>query len=72
MELNKAAEILDVSHPTVYALVRTGQLPAIKVGGRGQWRVEHDKLEEFIQASYQTTRAQIGPGQARRASSSGP
>ena len=49
LQLGEVAEVLDVSLSQVYALVRGGQLRAIKIGGRGQWRVERDALEEFIQ-----------------------
>jgi hypothetical protein len=37
--------------------VRSGDLPAIKIGGRGQWRVERSALEEYIQHCYDQTRA---------------
>ncbi len=36
--------------------MRSGDLPAIKVGGRGQWRVEAQVLEEYIQRMYAETR----------------
>ena len=39
-----------------YALVRSGELPAIKVGGRGQWRVEVAELESYIQRMYTETK----------------
>jgi Helix-turn-helix domain len=32
----------------VYALVRSGELPAIKIGGRGVWRVDRQRLEAYI------------------------
>jgi hypothetical protein len=35
--------------------VRSGELPAIKIGGRGQWRIERSKLEEYIQRKYAET-----------------
>ena len=46
----------DPRHPSdqAYALVRSGDLPAIKVGGRGQWRVETVELEAYIQRMYRT------------------
>ena len=40
LPLQDVSEVLNVSKPQAYALVRSGDLPAIKVGGRGQWRVE--------------------------------
>ncbi|KAA1425695.1 helix-turn-helix domain-containing protein [Nocardioides antri] len=50
--LADVAEVLNTSSAQVYALVRRGELPAIKIGGRGQWRVEATKLEEYIQEQY--------------------
>jgi excisionase family DNA binding protein len=55
--LSDVAEILNISSAQAYALVRNKELPAIKVGGRGQWRVERDKLEEFIRRAYDDTEA---------------
>ncbi len=55
LTLTDVAEVLNTSSAQVYALVRRGELPAIKIGGRGQWRVESTKLEEYIQALYRQT-----------------
>jgi len=57
LTLADVAEILNTSSAQVYALVRRGDLPAIKIGGRGQWRVETTELEAFIQRSYDQTRS---------------
>ena len=54
--LTEVSEILDISSAQAYALVRSGELPAIKVGGRGQWRVETTVLEYYIQRRYTQTR----------------
>lgn len=54
--LTEVSEILDISSAQAYALVRSGELPAIKVGGRGQWRVETTVLEDYIQRMYSQTR----------------
>src|SRR5437764_15100442 len=54
--LSDVAEVLNISAAQAYALVRSGELPAIKVGGRGQWRVERDQLESYIQRAYTQTR----------------
>jgi excisionase family DNA binding protein len=56
LQLSDVAEILNISSAQTYALVRSGELPAIKVGGRGQWRVERDQLEAYIQRAYAQTR----------------
>lgn len=52
LTLEQVAEELNTSVAQIYALVRRGELPAIRLGGRGQWRVERAKLEEFIAALY--------------------
>ena len=57
LQLADVAEILNISSSQTYALVRSGELPAIKIGGRGQWRVERSALEEYIQRCYAETRA---------------
>ena len=56
LTLTDVAEVLNTSSAQVYALVRRGDLPAIKIGGRGQWRVESSQLEEFIAQMYAQTR----------------
>ena len=56
LTLADVAEVLNTSSAQVYALVRRGELRAIKIGGRGQWRVEASELEEFIQRMYAQTR----------------
>jgi excisionase family DNA binding protein len=55
LQLSDVAEILNCSASQVYALVRNEELPAVKIGGRGQWRVEASKLEEYIERMYQQT-----------------
>jgi len=57
LTLADVAEVLNTSSAQVYALVRRGDLPAIKIGGRGQWRVESSVLEDYIQRMYADTRA---------------
>ena len=57
LTLADVADELNVSGAQVYALVRSGELPAIKVGGRGQWRVEATVLEDYIQRMYAQTKA---------------
>ena len=58
-------EMLAISSAAGYALVRSGELPAIQIGGRGQWRVEASVLEEFIAAKYAEQRATIDHQQDR-------
>jgi excisionase family DNA binding protein len=55
MSLADVSEVLNISSAQAYALVRSGELPAIQVGGRGQWRVESRLLEEYISRGYEKT-----------------
>lgn len=48
LKLEDVATYLSVSVPQVYALVRSGDLPAVKIGGRGVWRVDRRKLDAFL------------------------
>ena len=52
LTLPDVAEVLNTSVAQVYAMVRRGDLPAIKIGGRGQWRVESSMLEDYIARMY--------------------
>ncbi len=60
LRLTEVQEILDVTSAQAYALVRSGELPAIQVGGRGQWRIEASVLEEYIAQQYSATREKFG------------
>ncbi len=59
MPLADVAETLSISANQAYALVHSGELPAIQVGGRGQWRVEISELESYIERKYAETRRLI-------------
>jgi len=59
LTLADVAEELAVSVTQVRSLVRSGELPAIQVGGRGVWRVEAVELESYIQRQYERTRAAV-------------
>ena len=59
LTLPDVAEILNTSLAQVTALVRRGDLRALKLGGRGQWRVETTELEAFIERMYADTQQQL-------------
>ncbi|MFN8077224.1 MAG: helix-turn-helix domain-containing protein [Kineosporiaceae bacterium] len=59
LQLADVAETLNISARQAYALVNSGELPAIRVGGRGQWRVEISELEAYIQRKYAETREMV-------------
>ncbi|WP_286217300.1 helix-turn-helix domain-containing protein [Paraoerskovia sediminicola] len=59
LTLADVSEELNVSAGAAYQLVRSGELPAIQVGHRGQWRVEAAALETYIQHLYAQTRERL-------------
>jgi excisionase family DNA binding protein len=56
LQLSDVADVLNISANQVYALVRRGDIPAVKIGGRGQWRVESAELEKYIERLYTETK----------------
>ncbi len=59
LTLNDVAEVLNTSLAQVTALVQRGDIRAIKIGGRGQWRVEAVELERFIERMYAETEEHV-------------
>jgi excisionase family DNA binding protein len=55
LTMQEVADELSTSLSQIYHMVRSGELPAIKIGGRGQWRIERVKLEEYIALKYEET-----------------
>lgn len=64
LSLTDVTEVLNISVAQARALVRSGELPAIQVGGRGVWRIEATELEAYIQRGYAQTRARAEAGAA--------
>lgn len=56
LTLAETADVLAISLSQAYALVRSGELPAIKIGGSGHWRVETVVLESYIAGKYEESR----------------
>jgi excisionase family DNA binding protein len=55
LTLEDVATYLSVSTPQAYALVRSGELPAVKLGGRGVWRVDRQQLEDYVERLHTET-----------------
>jgi excisionase family DNA binding protein len=55
LTLDEVAEELAITRAQIYAMVRSGELAAIKIGTKGHWRIERSKLEEYIAAKYAET-----------------
>ncbi|MCU1635749.1 MAG: translocase, partial [Cryobacterium sp.] len=55
LTLGDMGEILNISPTEALELVRTGELPAIRLGSSG-WRVERVVLESYIEGKYEEAR----------------
>ena len=56
LTLGDTAEILNISAAEALQLVDTGEIPAIKIGAAGVWRIERIVLESYIEAKYEEAR----------------
>lgn len=70
LTLADVTEVLNISSTQAYALVRSGDLPAIQVGGRGQWRVEESELDAYIDREYAKVRERFAAEDAQHDASS--
>lgn len=62
LTMEQVAEELNVRAPLVRALVKSGELRALQVGGRGMWRIGVKDLEDYIEQAYQQTADRIAAG----------
>lgn len=44
----EVAAVLNVTVSQVYTLMRDGELPAVKIGRKGVWRVSRETLEAYL------------------------
>jgi excisionase family DNA binding protein len=56
LTLADTAEVLNISVAEALELVRTHELPAIRIGSGKVWRVERAVLESYIEAKYEEAR----------------
>lgn len=56
LTVGDTAALLNISAAEALDLVRTGELPAIRIGRPGLWRVERIVLESYIEAKYEEAR----------------
>jgi len=72
LTLEEVAEILGVNLSMVRALVRSGALRALQIGGRKVWRVGIVDLEDYVARMYEQTAADIAAGGLDSSSSGEP
>lgn len=59
LTIDDLCEVLVIEKPQAYALLRRGDIRGLKLGGRGEWRIEASELEAYIQRSYKETEAEL-------------
>ena len=62
LTLAQVKEILNVGMPTIYALLSSGELRGLQLGGRRMWRVSEDDLAGYLERAYQETQKRIAAG----------
>lgn len=55
LKLEDVADELAITRAQAYALARRKELRAIKIGGRGIWRISHSDLEDYLTRGYEET-----------------
>lgn len=63
LTIEQAADELNVSSSQIRALLKTGELRAIQVGGRGMWRIGVNDLEDYIAGAYRRTKERVASGE---------
>lgn len=63
LTIEQAAEELNVKASLIRGLIKTGELRAIQVGGRGVWRIGVQDLEDYIADAYRSTAERIAAGE---------
>ncbi|MFD5277515.1 helix-turn-helix domain-containing protein [Pseudarthrobacter sp. NPDC058362] len=65
LTIEQAAEELNVNPNQIRALLRTGELRGIQVGGRGVWRIGLADVEDYIAEAYRRTAERIAAGELK-------
>lgn len=63
LTIEQAAEELNVKESLIRGLIKTGDLRALQVGGRGLWRVGRQDVEDYIAEAYRRTAERIAAGE---------
>ncbi|MDR6794788.1 excisionase family DNA binding protein [Pseudarthrobacter oxydans] len=63
LTMTQVAEELNVKQSLVQGLIKTGELRAFQVGGRGMWRIGRQDVEDYVNQAYQRTAERIAAGE---------
>jgi excisionase family DNA binding protein len=59
LTVREVAVELATSESQIESLICRGELPALDLGGLGDWRIERGKLEEFLTHAYEATAEEL-------------
>ncbi|MEY9775586.1 helix-turn-helix domain-containing protein [Arthrobacter sp. MW3 TE3886] len=62
LTIEQVAQELNVGEPLIRAMLKSGELRGIQVGGRGVWRVGIADLEAYVDEAYRRTTEKISRG----------
>lgn len=65
LTIAQAAEELNVNQNQIRALLSSGELRGIQVGGRGLWRIGANDIEDYIAEAYRRTADRIAAGELK-------
>lgn len=65
LTIEQTAEELNVNPNQIRALLRSGELRGIQVGGRGVWRIGATDVEDYIAEAYRRTAERIAAGELK-------
>lgn len=71
LTIDQAAEELNVKQSLIRGLIKTGELRALQIGGRGLWRVGRQDVEDYIADAYRRTAERIAAGELEDAEEAG-
>ncbi|WGM20708.1 helix-turn-helix domain-containing protein [Paenarthrobacter sp. OM7] len=63
LTVEQVAEELNVSVSQIRALLKSGELRGIQVGGRNVWRIAATDVEDYITEAYRVTAERIAAGE---------
>jgi excisionase family DNA binding protein len=59
LTIEQVAQELNVGEPLIRAMLKSGELRGMQIGGRGVWRIGIADLDAYIEAAYQRTAERI-------------
>lgn len=65
LSIADVCEELNLSAAAVRAMLKSGELRGIQMGGKRTWRIAADELEDYIQREYQATQERVKQGLAQ-------